>query len=92
LAFYKIVVRLTAARLTETLFIAFHKGRSWVIGPVSLAVDPQSLPSTSLLAIKAVLLSVHCAMGTATLEQLLANQCEVLASLEIVWGRQAVDS
>lgn len=39
LAFYKIVVRLTAARLTETLFIAFHKGRSWVIGPVSLAVS-----------------------------------------------------
>lgn len=83
------MVRLTVASLTETLFITFHRGRSWVIGPQSLPVDPQGLPSTLLLAIKCVLLSVHCAMSTATLEYLLASQCEVLASLEICGeGRQ----
>lgn len=63
-------MRLTAARLTETLFIALQGGRSRVIGPKSLAVDSQSLPPTLLLAVNSVLLSVHCAMGTATLERL----------------------
>lgn len=67
LVFYKIVVRLTAARLTETLFIALQRGRSWLIGLKSPAVDPQSLPPILLLAVNSVLFTVHCAMGTATL-------------------------
>lgn len=67
LAFYKVMVRQTAARLTETLFIALHGGRSWVTRPIPCCGFSEP-PPTLLLAIKSVLLSIHCATGTAILE------------------------